>query len=353
MLDKGRLSQAFNLLQALPRVKLVTLPTPLEEAKRLADVLGGPRVFIKRDDLCDIALSGTKARMLELRLGRAKNTGADTLIGGWAVQSNHARQIAAAAAKAGMECYLVLRRIEDLGDFLQGNRLLDELLGAKVEVLPEDTTAEEHNRRKQDIARTLKRAGRNPYITGDEDDLNTIGAMESALEMYRQIDALGMIPDYTFFSSANTTHAGILLATKFLGLPTKVIGVHHGWPCPGTPAERVRGSCEAALRTLGASLPISDTDIEQLENYFGRRYGEFTESGAEAITLAARFEGIILDPVYTGKAMAAVIDYVRKEKIHRKQCVAFIHTGGFPALFAYSEPLREYLESAPQFLQRR
>ena len=144
MLDKNRLSQVFDMLESLPRVRLVNLPTPLDETKRLSSVLGGPRIFLKRDDLCDIALSGTKARMLEFRLGRAKSKGADALIGGWAVQSNHARQIAAAAAKVGMECHLVLRHMKGIADELtQGNRLLDELLGAKVKTLSEDTTAEE------------------------------------------------------------------------------------------------------------------------------------------------------------------------------------------------------------------
>jgi 1-aminocyclopropane-1-carboxylate deaminase/D-cysteine desulfhydrase-like pyridoxal-dependent ACC family enzyme len=287
--------------------------------------------------------------MLEFRLGCAKSKGAEVLIGGWAVQSNHARQIAAAAAKVGMECYLVLKRVKGVADLpLQGNRLLDELLGAKVEILSEDTTAEEQNKRKQEIERTLREAGRKPYITGDEDDLNTIGAMASGLEMYRQFEVLGVVPDYVFCASANTTHAGLLLATKFLDLPTKVLAIHHGWPCNGTPAERVQASCEAALKTLGTSLDISDADIVQLENYFGRRYGEFTEGAAEAITLAARFEGVILEPVYTGKAMAAVIDYIRQGKINRGQSVAFIHTGGFPALFAYNEFLQKYLESASQ-----
>lgn len=350
MLDKNRLSQILDMLEALPRVRLVNLPTPLDEAKRLSSVLDGPRIFLKRDDLCDIALSGTKARMLEFRLGRAKSKGADVLIGGWAVQSNHARQIAAAAAKAGMECHLILRHIKGIADEPpQGNRLLDELLGAKVQIVPEDATAEEHNERKREIERTLKDAGRNPYITGEEDDLNTIGAMASGLETYRQFEGLGIVPDYVFCASANTTHAGILLATKFLGLPTQVVAIHHGWPCSGTPAERVQASCEVALRTLGASLDISCTDIVQLENYFGRQYGEFTEGAAEAITLAARFEGVLLDPVYTGKAMAALVDHIRQGKIHRRQCVVFIHTGGFPALFVYNEFLQTYLENPPRF----
>jgi len=350
MTHKEKMSQLFRSLDALPRIKLIDPPTPLHQAKRLADFLGGPGIFIKRDDLCDIALSGTKARMLEFRLGRAKSAGAEVLIGGWAVQSNHSRQIAAAAAKVGMECYLVLQHIKGIADIpLQGNRLLDELFGAKVEILPEDAPEGEQDRRKQEIERRLKETGRIPYITGGEDDLNTIGAMVCGLEMYEQFESLGIVPDYTFCSSANTMHAGIILATKFLGLPTKVIAVQHGWPCNGSPAERVQASCEAALKTLGISVDVSDSEIVQLEDYFGQRYGEFTEDAAEAIALTARLEGIVLDPVYTGKAMAALIDYIRQGKIGQQDSVAFVHTGGFPAVFSYNEFFETYFENTVRF----
>ena len=341
MIDFQRTQEVYDALTHLPRVNLVMLPTPFQELTHLSASLGDVRIFMKRDDLCDIALTGTKGRMLELRLGRAAEQKADVLIGGWAAQSNHSRQIAAAAARVGMECYLVLRHVPGVSDVpSRGNLLLDELFGARVEILSEETSAEDQERRKKQIADELRRSGRNPYITGYEDDLNALGAMLCGLEMYRQCaEEFSVIPDYLFCSSANTTHAGLLLATSWLNLPTEVIAVQHGWPCDGTANERVRKSCRQALDLLGPTYDVQLGNVKQLDEYFGARYGDLTAETSEAIALLGKLEGIILDPVYTGKAMAAVIDYIRTGKIRSGKTVAFVHTGGFPALFAYNNPL--------------
>lgn len=343
MFNEDKKVQIKNLISKLPRVSLGVYPTPLQETPRLSKFLGGPKIYFKREDLSGLALGGNKTRMLEFRMARAIEVKADTVVDGWAVQSNHARQIAAACSKLGLQCYLVLRKIKGQKDEeYQGNFLLDVLCGAKIEVL--DISSKEHWERKVELAEELKRNGYVPYITGEPDqDLSTIGYVDCTVEMYEQLEKLGVFPDYIFVSSSSTTLAGLLLGVKCLGVNVKVIAVDHGWPYVGDDVKkRVVDLAKNAAEKLGIAERVAEDSVVQLKQYVGEGYGKITKEAMEAMRIVARTEGILLDPVYTSKAMAGLIDQIGKGKIGKKETVLFIHTGGFPAIFAYSRELSEY-----------
>lgn len=342
MVNEGKKVRIKSLISKLPRVSLGVYPTPLQETPRLSKLLGGPKIYFKREDLSGLALGGNKTRMLEFRMAKVLEAKADKVIDGWAVQSNHARQIAAACSKLGLQCYLVLRKMRGQKDEeCQGNFLLDVLFGAKVEVL--DVSPKELWERKVELAEEMKRNGYVPYITGEPDQyLSTIAYVDCTVEIYEQLEKLGVFPDYIFASSSNTTLAGLLLGVKCLGINVKVIAVDHGWPCVEDVKKRVVDSVREAAERLGIIERVTGDDVVQLKQYVGEGYGKMTKEAAEAMRIVARTEGILLDPVYTSKAMAGLIDQIRKLKIGKKETVLFIHTGGFPAIFAYNRELSKY-----------
>jgi len=346
MINENKKVQIKSLISKIPKVSLGFYPTPLHEVPRLSKFLGGPKIYFKREDLSGLALGGNKTRMLEFRMAKVLETKADTVIDGWGIQSNHARQIAAACSKLGLQCYLVLRKIKGQRDEeYQGNFLLDVLCGAKIEVL--DVNSKEHWERKVELAEELKRNGHVPYITGEPDqDLSTIAYVDCTVEMYEQLEKLGISPDYIFVSSSNTTLAGLLLGVKCLGANAKVIAVDHGWPYVGNDVKkRVVDSAKKAAEKLGIAERVAEDDVVQLKQYVGEGYGKMTKESVEAMRIVARTEGILLDPVYTSKAMAGLIDQIRKGKIGKKETVLFVHTGGFPAIFAYNRELSKYFSA--------
>jgi D-cysteine desulfhydrase family pyridoxal phosphate-dependent enzyme len=329
-------------LAKLPRAQLAHLPTPIQKAPRLSKALGGPDIYFKRDDLTGLAFGGNKTRMFEFFFGHVLTTKADCVVAGAAVQSNYCRQIAAACSKLGLEAFLVLRKVRGEKDLsIQGNLLLDCLLGANVHII-EAANASEQAEVMEKLAEDLRKQGRRPYVARMASTadlwLDTASYVSCAVELDDQLTELDIKPDYLYVASADTTQAGLVLGVKYLGLGCKVVGIN---PLDKTWVENVPSLVSSIANScaehLGLPVSIEASEVISHDEYVGKRYGRVTPKGIEALKLVARTEGIFLDPVYTGKAMAGLIDSIRQGKIPKNQTVIFLHTGGFPALFAYHD----------------
>jgi len=328
-------------LDRLPRFELARLPTPLHEARRLRAALGGdlrcPRILLKRDDLTDLALGGNKARKLEFIVGDAIRRGFTALVTTGAVQSNHARMTAAAAALAGMRCTLVLG--SDVAEpEQQGNLLLDRLLGAEVHLYEagEDSEAE----RREDAAvegavGELQAAGERPLHipTGGSNAVGTLGYVQATRELTEQLRVLEHAPTRLYYASGSRgTQAGLELGARLFRTGCRCIGiaVSGGEPMK---RERARAIALGAAELLGADVDLDEGGMHTEQQYYGSGYAIPTRAGMEALTLVARTEGVMLDPVYTAKAMAGMIDHIRSGAIDPRDTVVFLHTGGSPGLF--------------------
>jgi 1-aminocyclopropane-1-carboxylate deaminase/D-cysteine desulfhydrase-like pyridoxal-dependent ACC family enzyme len=321
----------------LPRVRLAHLPTPLEEAPRFADRLGGGvRVLIKRDDCTGLLLGGNKARHNEFLLGDAVAQGCDVVVWGAGVQSNNCRQTAAACAKLGIECRLYLSR----GAYRtepQGNLLLDYLVGAHVE-FTDAAIGPELDALLAAKADEFRRAGRKPYFW-NRPRVIPLAAVSYALcvaEIAEQLAAMGVRADALYVSSSGATGAGVALGKALLGLdcPARLIcPMHWPWHIPTALA----GDATAAAELLSLPHRVTAAEVDADENYVAPGYGAPSEAGREALDLLARTEAILLDPVYSAKALAALIADVRAGKYRPGSVIVFIHTGGVPAIFAEPE----------------
>jgi 1-aminocyclopropane-1-carboxylate deaminase/D-cysteine desulfhydrase-like pyridoxal-dependent ACC family enzyme len=323
----------------VPRVPLALLPTPLEEAPRLAQTLGIGRLFIKRDDLTGLAFGGNKARNLEFRLAEAVAQQADVFIAGLEAQSNSARMSTAAAVRLGMRSILILRAEPDLD--WQGNLLIDKLLGAEVRFVEIDeraTASAEMDRVLRETADEVRRAGHRPYVMNHASGFAVGSALAyvlCTLEIFEQARAQGIEPTYLYMASGNKGHAGLIAGTKLLGLGWRPIAISQHYA-----DDRVSGALSGArqaLASLGWEMELDERDVESYDDYVETAYGRPSPRGMDAIRLAARTEGLILDPIYTGKAMAGLIDHVRSGRLTQHDTVVFIHTGGLPALFAFKD----------------
>ncbi|MDE2815606.1 MAG: D-cysteine desulfhydrase family protein [Chloroflexota bacterium] len=323
-----------------PRVELGTFPTPLDACPRLSDAVGGPPIYIKRDDLTGLALGGNKTRNLEFQIGSAVAQGCDTVVAGADTQSNQCRQASAACAKVGLDCHLVLSG--GLHNEVQGNLLLDHIFGANVTVL-EDTNIDDLQDRIDPIEAELQRQGRKTYRISSKFPDPALRAMcgylSCALEFSTQLPSLPQPPSTIFITSGSgTTHAGFAAGIKVLGLPTKVVGISIK-----EPADEQRETVAARSQMLAEQLEIpcglSPDEVFASEDYLGTGYGEVTDEGMEAIRLTAQLEGILLEPVYTGKTMSGLIGMARAGELPADQPVIMVHTGGIPALFAYHEEM--------------
>ena len=336
----NREDQLRAAIATLPRIPLGIHPTPLEHLPRLRATLGGPPIYMKRDDLTGLAFGGNKTRMLEFSLADAQAKGADTIVTGMAVQSNYCRQMAAACAKTGLACHLVLRPVRPVDrEVVQGNHLLQRLFGAHIDVLA-DTDYDAQAAAVAAKADELRAAGKRVYVPRQADtvDLDAIAYAETALEVVDQCRALGIAPRVLYSAAADTTQAGLVLGFKALGSRIHVRGIS---PFPGGP-ERLADMAEMASRAaqrLGLDLTFDPADFDNDLAYVGEGYGMPTPAGLAAIHQVARAEGILLDPVYTGKAMAALIADIAAGKLDAATPVLFLHTGGAPALFGYVDDL--------------
>ncbi len=343
--QEARAARLEQHLARLPRLPLVTAPTPLQPAPRLSAELGGPRIFIKRDDLTGLMFGGNKVRQMEFVLGAALAERADTFIcGGSGAQSNHARVGAAAARVAGMQPVVVVQPgPEPSPTALTGNALLVQLLGAEVRLAPElaqapaGRLAQLETRRlvMERIAAEYRARGRAPYVLlGSSIPLAVLGYVAATLELRLQCEAQRVRPDIVFVCSSAATQAGLELGRRLLGETHRIVGIGHTpgeTQAPAWITELARGAADL----LEMPVEADHQEIEHDLGYAGAVHGCVTDAAREALALLAQTEGIPLDPVYSAKAMAGLIDWVRHGRLGRDQTAVFVHTGGLPSLFAY------------------
>ena len=325
------------LADHLPRVSLGFFPTPLEELPRLSKALGGPQIWMKRDDQTGLATGGNKTRKLEFSLGEALKQNARTLVTLGAVQSNHCRQTAAAAVRCGLRCVLVLRGHAPRQ--VTGNLLLDHLLGAEV-IFAGDRTREEVA---DEVFEQLKAEGAAPYFipVGASNEVGAIGFVAGMEELDGQLKQHNLKVDRVVFgSSSGGTQTGLCLGAKLLGFKGQIAAIAIDSTRAELSAEVAR-IAQGAIQRLGVDLAFSAEEVVAYDGYLGEGYSIMGEPEKEAIELLARYEGILLDPVYTGRAMAGLIDLIRKGEIGRDETILFWHTGGAAALYAYSEQLMQ------------
>jgi L-cysteate sulfo-lyase len=322
-----------------PRVSLAHLPTPLEPMERLSRHLGGPRLWIKRDDCTGLSTGGNKTRKLEFLMGEALAKGADTIITQGATQSNHARQTAAAAAKLGLACHILLedRTGNNSPDYtLNGNVLLDQLHGASISKRAKDS---DMNAEMESLAAGLRAKGKKPYVVpgGGSNPVGALGYANCALELMAQANDRHLpIAHVVHATGSAGTQAGFVagLAALNSGIPTLGISVR-------APKEKQEQSVfDLAVKTaqlLGAPDALKREHVVANSDYVGPGYGLPTDGMREAVKLLARMEGILLDPVYTGKGFDGLIDHVKKGFFAKDSDVVFLHTGGSTGLFGYPD----------------
>jgi D-cysteine desulfhydrase/L-cysteate sulfo-lyase len=319
-------------IDVLPRIQVAYKDTPLERCPRFAAALGtAATVYIKRDDMTGIALGGNKLRNLEFRLAEAVERQADTLILGVDILSNSARQTAGIAAKLGMQLILVLTGEEPSGAY-QGNLLIDYILGAEIHFVANHDAQQE---KMHELEAEARAAGRKPCIMTASPlfaQASAIAYAECTLEIVRQLAAQGRTLDWLYMTSSGKGIAGPLLAVNALGLPTRVVSVS-----PSNTQGRAVGIAlqvaHEAAQLLGLEVTVSAADLLHHDAYAGEGYGIPTAAGVAAMRLLGTTEGLVADPVYTGKCLAGLIDDLRSGRIRAGETVVFVHTGGQPLLF--------------------
>ncbi|MDR1978724.1 MAG: D-cysteine desulfhydrase [Synergistaceae bacterium] len=326
-------------LSKYPRRRYTSYQTPIEELPRLSDALGGPKIYMKRDDLLGLAGGGNKTRKLEFLIADALRHDADVVITCGAVQSNHCRLTLAAASKEGLKCHLVLeqRVPNSYNKHAGGNNFLFHLLGVDgIHVVDggSDLVAE-----MQHVADELASAGHKPYIIpgGGSNEIGALGYVSCAQEFLQQSFETGIGFDSVVLTSGSTgTHAGVL--TGILGnnaqIPVVGIGINRK---KESQTEAVYSLTQKLFEKLKIKIPFSRNDVIVFDDYIGAGYSLPTEGMIEAVKLVARTEAILLDPVYTGKAMAGMIDLIKKGYFASAKNILFLHTGGSPALYAYAD----------------
>ncbi|HBQ3453640.1 TPA: D-cysteine desulfhydrase [Klebsiella variicola] len=319
-------------LTRFPRLELIGAPTPLEYLPRLSDHLGR-EIFIKRDDTTPLAMGGNKLRKLEFLAADALREGADTLITAGAIQSNHVRQTAAVAAKLGLHCVALLEnpigtRAENY--LSNGNRLLLDLFNTQVEMCDALT---DPAAQLDELATRIEAQGYRPYVipVGGSNALGALGYVESALEIAQQCEGAVEISSVVVASGSAGTHAGLAVGLEQLMPQAELIGVTVSRAVADQLPKVV-----ALQQAVANSLELqAKADIILWDDYFAPGYGTPNEEGMAAVKLLAQLEGILLDPVYTGKAMAGLIDGITQKRFKDEGPILFVHTGGAPALFAY------------------
>ncbi len=325
-------------IDVVPRVRLAYLPTPLDEAPRFAVKVGNVRVWLKRDDCTGLFFGGNKARHNEFLMADALHTGCDVIVWGAGAQSNNCRQTAAACAKLGLECRLFLSR-GTWNTQLTGNLLLHHLTGARVELVDVEM-GPELEALLAAKANELANRGRKPYVW-DRSRVVPLAAVSYALcmaEIADQCRERDIEPAAVYVSSSGSTGAGLILGAKLLDLawPVRCIA-YHRWPWD-VRQELSQVVCDAA-RWIGADVEVPPAAIEYDTGFIGTGYGKVSPEGREATRLLATTEGVLLDPVYSAKAMAALIDDVHTGRVPSGSDAIFVHTGGTPIVFAYGEEM--------------
>jgi D-cysteine desulfhydrase family pyridoxal phosphate-dependent enzyme len=327
-------------LKQFEKTPLGFFPTPLVELSRLSDFLcspsGGPKIFMKRDDMTGLAFGGNKTRKLEYILADALKQGCDTIITAGAAQSNHCRQTAAAAAQLNLECHLILGGEAPLK--AQGNLLLDKIFGSHIHWAGA-------NRKGEDIPRVfsqLQAAGKTPYLVpyGGSNELGALSFIQAVAELEQQMIG-SEFSHVVFASSSGGTHAGLILGKKIHNKTFKLVGINiDKVQNVGVSFEqKIAQLVNSTAKLIDLDYSCSKEDVMLNSDYVGQGYGIVGPQENEAIALTAKLEGILLDPVYTGRAMSGLIHLIRTGIIGKNDKVLFWHTGGAPALFAYADEL--------------
>lgn len=325
-------------LARFPRVRLFPTPTPLEKMENLTRHLGGPQIWIKRDDCTVVATGGNKVRKLEFLAGDAQARGADHLITQGAVQSNHVRQTIAVANRLGMKCSVLLEHRLETNDpnYLgSGNVLLDKLMGASIEYRQSglDMNAEAERKGEE-----LRAAGGKPYVIpgGGSNRVGALGYVSCAQELMQQADEMGLKIDRVVHATGSAgTQAGLVAGLIGINAGVRVLGIGVRAPKDRQEAN-VHKLAQEVAEYVGVHGGVPREAVEANCDYVGAGYGQPTDGMYEAVSMVARLEGILLDPVYSGKGMAGLIDLIRKGKIGSNETVVFLHTGGAVGLFGYN-----------------
>lgn len=319
-------------LDGLSRLSLADLPTPLLDCPRLTEALGGPRILVKREDQTGLAFGGNKVREFEYSVAPAIDGGYDVLLHGAASQSNQSRVTAALAARLGLKAVMVGKK-DAHSEPVNGNLLLDHMFGADVRL---SETGDD----KAAVIRQLESEGHKVYNTStDGFHLRSVSYVDGFLELWGQLQERGIKPDAAYVCAGVHTQVGIAVGARALGVPLRVVGVS---PSPQDNAQKVAHLAEVANEVasiLDLDLAFEADGFESYGEYAGPGYGMVTPEGREAVILAARNEGLVLEPIYSGKAFAGLIDHIRKGQFTKDQTVIFVHTGGTPALFAYADEI--------------
>lgn len=329
-------------LTHFPRRRYTSSPTPIEPMPRLSKELGGPEIWIKRDDLTGLAAGGNKTRKLEFLVADALAKGCDTLITTGAIQSNHCRLTAAAAVREGLKCRLVIeeRVAKSYDPKASGNNFLFDLLGVEsIKVVEADSDL---NAAMEAIAQELKTQGRKAYVIpgGGSNALGALGYVACAQELMGQLFDASLAIDHIVCASGSAgTHAGLLAGLAWLNANIPVTGVN---------VRRKRSDQEAMVRLLARDvsdlleiLPPKNRDVVCLDDWVGPGYSLPSPEMVEAVRMTASLEGVLLDPVYTGKAMAGLIGLARQGRWRKSEKVLFLHTGGSPALYVYQDAFKK------------
>ena len=330
------------MLEKFPRVSLAHLPTPLEHMPNLSRALGGPDIWVKRDDCTGLASGGNKTRKLEFSMAAALEQGANTIVTVGAVQSNHVRQTAAAACKLGLACEVLLEhRVTDPSESYanSGNVLLDRIFGANLREYPGGT---DFVAAMDAVAEEVRAAGSKPYIIpgGASNATGALGYVNCAIELLQQADERGLRIDHLVTATGSAgTQAGLAVGLKGMNSDVPMLGIGVNIPQDKQEQKVFTLACETA-EFIGKPGIVKREDIVANCDYVGAGYGVPTESMNEAVLMLARLEGLLFDPVYSGKALAGMIDLVRKGEFSDASNIVFLHTGGSAALFAYGDQLR-------------
>lgn len=335
----ARTSIAFD---KIPRLSLTNLPTACYKMKNVTELVGGPDLYIKRDDVMELAHGGNKTRKLEYALAEALNTGSKAVVTQGGLQSNHVRQTCSGAAKVGLESHVILSNpVPEMKDELMGsgNFLMDQLMGAHIYLAEDDRGPVVEK-----VLSDLTSAGKNPYNipAGASNGIGSLGYMYAARELMTQWNEMGISPSHIFTATGSCgTQAGLLMGLRYFGnTTTTVVGISVSASRLRLEA-RTREVLDMICEETGIAEDfVKEEDIFVNDEYIGPGYGRPTDAGIAAIRTVAENEGVILDPVYTGKCMSAMLDMVRNGKLQNPKDVVFLHTGGAPAIHPYADFFR-------------
>ncbi len=322
-------------LESLPRFRLAEFPTPIHHLEALSKACNGPGIYMKRDDLTSLGMGGNKTRKLEFLIGEALEQGKDTLVTVGGLQSNHCRLTAATARKSGLACHLVLNGTEPANP--NGNLLLDKIFGAKVHYCDRKDRDERLSR----VAEELTNTGKRPYVIpiGGSNSTGSVGYVNAMVELDTQLKEMNIKPDVIVFAtSSGGTQVGLTLGARIIDFKGQVLGISIDQTKTGDESflPILTQIVNATANRIGSDIRMTDKDFSLNCDYLGAGYAMPGDLEFSAIKDLARYEGILLGPVYTARAMGGLIDLIHKGYFTKDQTILFWHTGGTPELFAWA-----------------